>query len=381
MTTCRCACFASLLLIAVFLSVFPRATDAQSQSNNVADSQPTRSAYGKVLRVSILCRDVEATSKLWAELLSLHVPEVLIHEPGSSSFMDFHGAPDATYRRALLQLENTQLEFVQPLGNVGPQEAEFAKKHAAGVRRVLFALADPAAAERFQQLGLVRRTQGGRDLYLENPDSFGVVTEWVAVQDAEALDAMTKASESRGQNLPPAPSGGLRSLLQVALSANDVEAMSRRWAAIMGIPSPQVPPAQVPPAGRAPWIFHGQPSGRQLRPVFMSLGHTLIEVVGQGSGEGSNPFLEFLNKRGQGVHHFAFSVDDMAATVRHFGELGLGVGMVPGFRPNSDPSRPNTDLHMMDGFEKLGVDVELFHQVACCDQSGRTFPTGSGSFR
>ena len=71
----------------------------------------------------------------------------------------------------------------------------------------------------------------------------------------------------------------------------------------------------------------------QLRPVFMPIGNTLVEVVGPGAGEGNNSIVDFLNKRGVGVHHLAFSVDDMTAAVSHFGQLGLAVGMVPAPRP------------------------------------------------
>lgn len=357
-------CVVSLLLICVLFPVLSQTFVTDAQSNKVTDLQSP--VVAQVLRISLMCRDIDVTSKLWAEVLSLPVSEITTTKSGSQSFMDFRSmTPTAEFKRAILQLENTQVEFLQPIGKKASPEAEFVKSHPTGVRRVLFALADSTAPERLNKLGLVKRTQGGRDLYVEAADKFGVVTEWVAVRDQESLDDMTMATESRAQNLPAAPSGGLRSILQVALVAKDMKAMSQRWAEILGVTPPEMPTHE------SRWIFRGQPTNAQLKAAFVPFGHTEIEIVGLGSGDGSNLFAEFLDKRGVGVQHFAFSVDDMDAAVKHFEELGLGVGMVSASRP--DPSRHNNDTHVMDAREKLGVDVELFHRVTCCDRDPVTF--------
>ena len=159
--------------------------------------------------------------------------------------------------------------------------------------------------------------------------------------------------------------------MQVALASNDLKATSRRWAEILG-----VPPPQAPTSGSSNWIFRGQPSSAQILPVFIPFGSTEIEVIGVGSGEGTNSFKEFLNHRGDGVQHFAFSVDDMDATIKRFSEFGIGVGLTPAPRPDADPSRPNINLRMMDALEKLGVDVELFYRVTCCS-GGRMRPASA----
>lgn len=289
------------------------------------------------------------------------MPQITTTTP-SPSFMDYQAStPHAEFKRALLQLENAQIEFLQPVGKVNSPEADFARTYPAGVRRVLFALADSSAPERLKKLGLTMRTQGGRDLYVEKADKFGVVTEWTAVKESESLDSLFMENEPKARSLPPAPNGGMRSMMQVALAANDMKAMSQRWSEILGVPAPQ-----VPSTGSSNWIFRGQPSSAQIIPVFIPFGSTEIEIIGVGSGEGTNSFKEFLNHRGDGVQHFAFSVDDMDATVKRFEEFGIGVGLMPAPRPDADSSRPAVNLRMMDASEKLGVDVELFHRMACC---------------
>jgi len=85
------------------------------------------------------------------------------------SFLDFHSTvANATFKKAIVQLENVQVELLQPVGNTASPEVEYLKSHPAGVRRVLFAIADPNAPERFARLGLTKRAQGGRELYVES---------------------------------------------------------------------------------------------------------------------------------------------------------------------------------------------------------------------
>lgn len=355
------ACTAAVLLGAVALFEPSHAPLVGAQSSATMEHQPQEIA--RVLRVSIVCRDLEATSQLWAEIFSLPTPPVTTTTPAALTFMDYKSTtPYVDFKRAIFQLENTQIEFVQPVGQTHSPEAAFVKSYPAGVRRVLFALADSNAPERLKKLGLAMRTQGGRDLYVEKADKFGVVTEWTAVKNNESLDTLTMATASQAKSLPPAPNGGLRSLMQVALASNDLKGTSQRWAELLGVPAPQ-----VPSAGSTSWMFRGQPSGAQIIPVFIPFGSTEIEVIAVGSGEGTNNFKEFLNHRGgDGVEHFAFSVDDMDATVKRFEEFGIGVGLTQAPRADADPSRPSLNLHMMDALEKLGVDVELFHQMTCC---------------
>ncbi len=351
--------FTSVLLAVVLLLACSHLSTAYAQSSATMEEESHEIA--RVLRVSIVCRDIETTTRLWAEIFSLPVPQITT-SPGLPPFMDYQSAtPNVQFKRALLQLENTQIELLQPIANVASPEADFLKSYPSGVRRVLFALADSKAPERLKRLGLKMRAQGGRDLYVENGDKFGVVTEWTAAKNNESLDTITMATASKARSLPPAPNGGLRSLMQVALATNDLKGMSQRWAEILGVPMPP-----VPSAGMSSWIFRGQPSSAQIIPVFIPFGSTEIEVVGVGSGDGSNSFKEYLNHRGDGVQHLAFSVDNIEATVKRFEEFGIGIGLMPAPRPNADPSRPNLNLRLMDAVEKLGVDVELFERVTCC---------------
>jgi hypothetical protein len=356
----RYFCVASLLSLLVLLLILSHPSAALAQAYTIYDAKPANAVEARVLRVSIVCRDVDGTSKLWAKALSLPVPEIMTTDPDPQSFLDFHSTvPNATFKRAIVQLENTQVELLQPVGNVASPEAEYLKNHPAGVRRVLFAIADPNAPERFAKLGLTKRTQGGRDLYVESSaDMLNVPTEWVVAKDHNALGEIAAPTEVKLETLPPTLSGGLRHLMQVGTVARELKARSDEWAAILGAPAPDLSHRSE---GR--WIYHGALSNAPFLTAFVPFGEIEVEVVGS-TGDTSSSFAEYLAKRGDGVQHVAFSVDDMDAAVAHFQAVGLEISMMAPLQPQ----QPHYNIHMMETADKLGVDVELFHRVVCCDR-------------
>lgn len=351
---------ASALSIFVLFPILfqPRTTHAQAYT--IYDPKPANAVEARVLRVTIVCRDVVGVSKLWAKALFLPEPEISTTDPDPKYYLDFRSTtPNATFKRAILQLENAQVELLQPMGDVASPEVEYLKKFPAGVRRVLFAIVDPAAPERFAKLGMTKRSQGGRDLYVESSDTtLNVPTEWVVAKDKNALDEIAAPTEVKLDALPPALPGGLRHLLQIGTVSRDIQARSDQWAAILGAPKPD-----LSHRGESKWIYHGALSNAPFRTAFVPFGEVEVEIVGS-AGDTSSSFAEYLDKRGDGVQHFAFSVEDMDAAVEHFQVLGLNLGMMA----PPQPQQPRFNIHMMETADKLGVDVELFHRVICCDR-------------
>jgi hypothetical protein len=224
---------------------------------------------------------------------------------------------------------------------------------------VLFAIADPNGAERFAKLGLTKRTQGGRDLFVESSsDVLNVPTEWIVAKDHAALDEIAAPTEVKVETLPAALSGGMRHLLQIGTVAREIKTRSDQWATILGAPIPD-----LSHRGETRWIYHGALSNAPFRTAFVPFGEVEVEVVGS-AGDTSSSFAEFLDKRGDGVQHVAFSVEDMNAAVEHFRAIGVETGMMAPLQPGQPPF----NIHMMETADKLGVDVELFHRVICCDR-------------
>jgi methylmalonyl-CoA epimerase len=62
--------------------------------------------------------------------------------------------------------------------------------------------------------------------------------------------------------------------------------------------------------------------GRGARLVFLKIGDVKLELIEPyRSGEG--PIAKFLEKRGEGIHHITFEVDDISRTLRALSEAGV----------------------------------------------------------
>lgn len=128
--------------------------------------------------------------------------------------------------------------------------------------------------------------------------------------------------------------------------------------------------------GMGPWRFEDWPP--QNRPEFESrcngqpakwrnilafadwdnLEIELIECV-----EGETSYTEFLAKRGEGLHHLLFEVDDLDATVAVMAKRGISVKM------GATGRRPGTRWVLLDTFDLFGFGLELRNKLAERDSS------------
>jgi methylmalonyl-CoA/ethylmalonyl-CoA epimerase len=60
---------------------------------------------------------------------------------------------------------------------------------------------------------------------------------------------------------------------------------------------------------------------QKVRTAFFKVGGTKIELLESTSPDG--PIGKFLEKRGEGIHHIAFAVEDVAGALKEAGALGL----------------------------------------------------------
>lgn len=60
---------------------------------------------------------------------------------------------------------------------------------------------------------------------------------------------------------------------------------------------------------------------QKVKTAFFKLGQTKIELLESTDPEG--PIGKFLEKKGQGVHHLAFAVDDVNKSLEELGEKGV----------------------------------------------------------
>jgi len=108
-------------------------------------------------------------------------------------------------------------------------------------------------------------------------------------------------------------------LAQVALVVRDIDASIRRWADVLGMPVPEV--ITTAPGLEAQQTCKGVPSNAQAKLAFFNLGPVQLEIIEPLGGDST--WQEALDKKGEGFHHLAFSVNDMQKSVDFLRERGI----------------------------------------------------------
>lgn len=80
---------------------------------------------------------------------------------------------------------------------------------------------------------------------------------------------------------------------------------------------------------------------QKVKTAFFKIGQTKLELLESTSPEG--PIAKFIEKRGQGIHHIAFAVNGIEASLREVEEKGIRL----------------VDQHPREGAE--GLDIAFLH--------------------
>ena len=298
-----------------------------------------------MLRVIISCRDIGTTSKLWADVLALPAPKTTTVKLTANSTNDFGKfASKAQFQHALMEVGGTQLEFVKA-DTYEFEKSESIKSRGAAIQAVVLGLADATAADRFKSLD--HRSHRGHDLYFAPAEMLGIPAEWILVKNAAELKDLKTGMTSEVQELPPGADEGLRRLTQVSIAAKDVEAVSQRWARLLGIPPPKINTSEPDPKQ----LFWGHHSADRFTYTNIAFGPVAIEML-NSAGKDGTLVQQYLDTYGEGVQHVAFNVNDMDAAVQQFQRSHLPVAMM--IRSQADMK-----INFVQAADKLGADVEL----------------------
>ena len=135
-----------------------------------------------VTQIGIVVKDIEKTSKAYAEMLGVKIPKWEITDPVEKSHTQYRGRPSkARAKLAFFQLDNIVIELIEPVG--GPSTwQEFLETKGEGVHHIAFEIkgmdkkiADLKAAG----ISLIQRGDytGGCYSYLDGVPKLGVILE------------------------------------------------------------------------------------------------------------------------------------------------------------------------------------------------------------
>jgi methylmalonyl-CoA/ethylmalonyl-CoA epimerase len=135
-----------------------------------------------ITQVGIIVRDIEATSRAWADVFGLPVPPVILTDPLEQAQTDYRGAPtEARAKLAFFQMGAVSVELIEPIG--GPSTwQEFLDAHGEGVHHLAFEVQGMTKAITYlagKGMPLVQKGEytGGRYAYNDASDPLKVILE------------------------------------------------------------------------------------------------------------------------------------------------------------------------------------------------------------
>jgi methylmalonyl-CoA/ethylmalonyl-CoA epimerase len=171
-----------LISAAILASFMTTALNAQkSSAPGLIYNDP---GLKKVVQVAIVVRDIEKSSRLWAELLGMPVPEIRTTRPGHEVKEIYRGKPsEGQVKLTFFDLGQVVLELLQPISE-GTSWKEFLDKKGEGVQHLGFQVADQnKTSQALEKAGYPIIHQGRYDsddgtyIYHETLDALGVVVE------------------------------------------------------------------------------------------------------------------------------------------------------------------------------------------------------------
>jgi methylmalonyl-CoA/ethylmalonyl-CoA epimerase len=148
---------------------------------------------------------------------------------------------------------------------------------------------------------------------------------------------------------------GFKTITQVALVTKDIEASAKRWAALLGV---EVPPISTSrPGNEVHMMYQGKPSNSQAKLAFLKAGQVTVELI-QPLGPGTS-WMKFLKEHGEGVHHIAFNVQNLAKSENEL--KALGYDEIHRGRWAGDSDSNNGTYVYFDSTKDLGLMIELLN--------------------
>jgi methylmalonyl-CoA epimerase len=113
----------------------------------------------------------------------------------------------------------------------------------------------------------------------------------------------------------------LKRVTHIAVVVGDIEKALAFWSELLGLEKPSI--TETESWESTHMAFRGKPSKARARLSFLNLENIVLEFI-QPVGRPST-WQNFLDRCGEGIHHIAFSVEDVEKTSESLGKAGVKV--------------------------------------------------------
>lgn len=139
-----------------------------------------------------------------------------------------------------------------------------------------------------------------------------------------------------------------KQIMQVGIIVRDIEKSAKAWTMFLGdeeIPEISVAAGDI----KNPTKYKGKPSDAKAKLAFFKLDNITIELIEPLGGPST--WQEFLDTRGEGVHHIAFNVEGMEGYIKNFENNGFPMVQHGGWATG--------EYGYFDGSNGLALIIEL----------------------
>jgi len=144
----------------------------------------------------------------------------------------------------------------------------------------------------------------------------------------------------------------LRKITQIALVVKDIERAKAVWAQLLGVEEPAT--IETESRESTHMTFEGVPSEGRAKLSFFNFENIVLELIEPIGGPST--WQDFLEKRGEGIHHIAFQVEDLEETLDRFEKIEVGIEQKGEFKGGC--------YVYTDSKSELGAVIELLHSYS-----------------
>lgn len=139
--------------------------------------------------------------------------------------------------------------------------------------------------------------------------------------------------------------------IQVNIIVDDIQRAAKAWAALLGVPEPEIWVNHLQSNGEYPYTYRGKDVPCDLQMCVIDMGSWVLEL--HQVDDTPSTFREFQNRHGFGVHHLGFEVgDDRDEVIRELKALGFDTERTIGIYPGSSWTIVDTE-------DVLGVNLNI----------------------
>ena len=139
-----------------------------------------------------------------------------------------------------------------------------------------------------------------------------------------------------------------KQMMQVGIIVEDIEKSAKAWSSFLG--NEKIPEISIATGSeKNPTQYNGQPSDAKAKLAFFKLDNITIELIEPLGGPST--WQEFLDTKGEGIHHIAFDVKGMKNYIENFEDNGIPMIQHGGWETG--------EYGYFDGSNSLALIIEL----------------------